>query len=141
MLVPKQQNGCWTRAANLMGWHQINREQSIYLHLDSLSDKIVAWFKNASQGWTANTVAMTQAWIDKDLHPRVITRDLQWGVPIPHIKELSYEKNKVFLLLIWCNSGLYEHYQNLHGRRWSWSAQLGAMVEESQGSEIVPISW
>jgi methionyl-tRNA synthetase len=54
------------------------RTKHLYLRLDSLADKIVAWFKGVSQGWTANAVAITQAWIDKGLHPRAITRDLRW---------------------------------------------------------------
>jgi methionyl-tRNA synthetase len=73
------------------------RTKHLFLRLDRLSDKIASWFNEASKGWTANAVSITQSWIDKGLYPRAITRDLRWGVPIPRLEGLSYEeyKNKV----------------------------------------------
>lgn len=61
------------------------RTKHLYLKLDALRDEIVAWFKTASQKgvWSSNCIQITQAWIDKGLKPRGITRDLKWGVPIP----------------------------------------------------------
>ncbi len=41
--------------------------------------------------WKANVVNFVQSYID-DLHPRAITRDLDWGVPVP----LEKAKGKVF---------------------------------------------
>jgi len=33
--------------------------------------------------WANNAIQMTQAWIRDGLHPRAITRDLKWGIPVP----------------------------------------------------------
>jgi methionyl-tRNA synthetase len=61
------------------------RVTDLYLRLDVLRDEIVEWFKKASHDgeWSSNCISITQSWIDKGLRPRGITRDLQWGVPIP----------------------------------------------------------
>ena len=77
------------------------RTKHLYLRLDALRDEIIAWFSSASKegDWSSNSIAITQAWIDKGLKPRAITRDLQWGVPIPKglpgLNDEEY-KNKVF---------------------------------------------
>lgn len=33
--------------------------------------------------WKANTRAMTKQWLDMGLRPRAVTRDLDWGIPVP----------------------------------------------------------
>ncbi|MCB1053087.1 MAG: methionine--tRNA ligase [Acidobacteria bacterium] len=64
------------------------------LDLASLQPELQAWFEQASkQGqWTRNAVQTTQAWLDRGLAPRPITRDLKWGIPVP---KPGFE-NKVF---------------------------------------------
>ena len=77
------------------------RTKHLYLRLDALRDEIVTWFKTASKdgAWSTNCTQITQAWIDKGLKPRGISRDLKWGVPIPKglpgLNDEEY-KNKVF---------------------------------------------
>lgn len=34
--------------------------------------------------WSQNAINTTQAWIKEGLKARCITRDLKWGVPVPH---------------------------------------------------------
>ena len=66
----------------------------LYIDLPKILPKLEAWMKDASAKgfWSNNAVQMTQAWIRDGLHPRAITRDLKWGIPVP--KE-GFE-NKVF---------------------------------------------
>jgi methionyl-tRNA synthetase len=45
-------------------------------------------------GWSANTMAITNTWIRDGLKARCITRDLQWGVPVP----LEHLKDKVLFV-------------------------------------------
>jgi methionyl-tRNA synthetase len=98
----------------------------LFLRLDSLADKIVTWFNEASQGWTANAVGITQSWIDKGLHPRAITRDLRWGVPIPHVKGLNSEDYASKVFYVWFDACIgypsitmnYTDGDNLDGRNW-----------------------
>lgn len=36
--------------------------------------------------WSQNAIQATKAWLKEGLKPRCITRDLKWGVPVPHEK-------------------------------------------------------
>lgn len=36
--------------------------------------------------WSQNAIQATNAWLKEGLKPRCITRDLKWGVPVPHEK-------------------------------------------------------
>ena len=66
----------------------------LYIDLPAILPKLESWMKDASvKGfWANNAVQMTQAWIRDGLHPRAITRDLKWGIPVP---KKGFE-NKVF---------------------------------------------
>jgi methionyl-tRNA synthetase len=94
--------------------------------LDSLSDKIVAWFEDASKGWTLNATTITQSWIDKGLHPRAITRDLSWGVPVPPVDGLNPEDYAFKVFYVWFDACIgypsitkcYTDGDNLDGRNW-----------------------
>lgn len=69
----------------------------MFLKLDRLQPDIESWFRDAHRkhGWTQNGVAITQSWLNKGLEGRSITRDLNWGVPIP----LPGYENKV--IYVW----------------------------------------
>ena len=73
----------------------------LFLRLDALNDKLVAWFSNAREGWTPNAVNITQSWLDKGLQPRAITRDLKWGVPIPKVEGLNSEDYASKVFYVW----------------------------------------
>ncbi|KAK4372805.1 hypothetical protein RND71_008189 [Anisodus tanguticus] len=47
---------------------------------------------SVSRGWSQNAIYTTHAWLREVLKSRCITRDLRWGVPVPHEKY----KEKVF---------------------------------------------
>ena len=53
--------------------------------LDKLQSRLEEWTKQsiADGKWSSNAVAMTNAWLRDGLKPRNITRDLEWGVPVP----------------------------------------------------------
>ena len=62
-----------------------------YLHLDKLQPKLEAWLEPRRASWKPNVLAQVDSWLeDRDaegtivgLRPRSITRDLDWGVPVP----------------------------------------------------------
>jgi methionyl-tRNA synthetase len=63
-------------------------------------DKFEAWLKEwliegHQDDWKANVYGQCKAWIDQGLQPRSITRDLDWGIPVP----LPDAKGKV--LYVW----------------------------------------
>jgi methionyl-tRNA synthetase len=51
-----------------------------FLRLDLFKDKLESWLE--TKAWKPNVVNFIKGYI-KDLHPRAITRDSTWGVPIP----------------------------------------------------------
>jgi methionyl-tRNA synthetase len=57
----------------------------LFLDLPKLQPKLEAWVaaQSAHGHWTQNAVTTTQAWLQRGLEPRAITRDLSWGVPVP----------------------------------------------------------
>lgn len=63
----------------------IRETKHLALALDKLQEQISAWVDTSSSKgeWSANTVGMTQGWLKEGLKPRMVTRDLKWGVPVP----------------------------------------------------------
>lgn len=51
-----------------------------FLMLDKMKDRLEAWVE--TKNWKANVVNFVKAYI-KELRPRAITRDSDWGIPIP----------------------------------------------------------
>jgi methionyl-tRNA synthetase len=66
----------------------------MFLDLPKLEPELKSWIaKSSEEGkWTANSIAITDGWIQSGLRPRCITRDLKWGTPVPHERF----KDKVF---------------------------------------------
>ena len=60
-----------------------------FLRLDLFKDRLNEWISKKS--WKSNVVNFIKGYID-DLHPRSITRDMSWGVPVP----LNDAQGKVF---------------------------------------------
>uniref|UniRef100_A0A671SDB5 Methionine--tRNA ligase, cytoplasmic n=1 Tax=Sinocyclocheilus anshuiensis TaxID=1608454 RepID=A0A671SDB5_9TELE len=72
----------------------IRSSKHLFLNLPKLEDELEQWLdKSTSSGdWTVNARHITRSWIRDGLKPRCITRDLQWGTPVPH----EDYKEKVF---------------------------------------------
>lgn len=73
---------------------RIRDTDHLFLELPLLKDKLEAYINEMSVagGWSQNAIQATNAWLREGLKPRCITRDLKWGVPVPHEKY----KDKVF---------------------------------------------
>ncbi|MER7283536.1 methionine--tRNA ligase [Dactylosporangium sp. NPDC000244] len=55
--------------------------EHFFLDLPAFADQLNAWL-DTREGWRPNVLKFSRNLID-DLQPRAITRDLEWGVPIP----------------------------------------------------------
>jgi len=57
----------------------------LYIDLPKLGDKLNQFLDTSSKvgHWSTNASSTTQGWLDRGLMARPITRDLQWGVPVP----------------------------------------------------------
>ncbi|MFC1521566.1 methionine--tRNA ligase [Elusimicrobiota bacterium] len=61
---------------------QIRNTKLHYFKLDKLSSSIEEYLKD-KQFWKSNVLNFTKNWIKEGLRERPITRDLNWGVPVP----------------------------------------------------------
>ncbi len=53
-----------------------------FLRLDAFSDWLREWLP-AREGWRDNVLNYCRGWLDEGLQERAITRDIDWGVPVP----------------------------------------------------------
>lgn len=60
----------------------------LFLELPLLKDKLEEYITKMSEAgsWSQNAIQITSTWLKEGLRPRCITRDLKWGVPVPHEK-------------------------------------------------------
>ena len=54
-----------------------------YLPLDEYEPWLKEWILEGHKEWKPNVYGQVKSWIDSGLQPRAVTRDLQWGVPVP----------------------------------------------------------
>lgn len=54
-----------------------------YLPLDQYEDWLKEWILEGHKEWKTNVYGQCKSWIDSGLQPRAVTRDLDWGVPVP----------------------------------------------------------
>ena len=54
-----------------------------YLPLNDYQQWLKAWILNGHKEWRSNVYGQCKSWLDLDLQPRAMTRDLDWGIPVP----------------------------------------------------------
>jgi len=55
-----------------------------YLPLDKIQeDWLQDWIMSKDGEWKKNVFGQCKSWLDQGLQPRAVTRDLDWGVPVP----------------------------------------------------------
>tara|TARA_R110001583_G_scaffold3806_2_gene23210 strand:- start:3337 stop:5367 length:2031 start_codon:yes stop_codon:yes gene_type:complete len=54
-----------------------------YLPLDKYEPYLKEWILEEHKEWKPNVYGQCKSWLDNGLHPRAVTRDLSWGVPVP----------------------------------------------------------
>jgi len=70
---------------------QLKETSQVYLQLNKHQDYLLKQFNAKKDKWTINAQNMTQRYFDEGLQDRAITRNLNWGVPVPD----SDDKSKV----------------------------------------------
>ncbi len=61
---------------------QIRDSEHMFLSLSSFTEQLGAWAREQSH-WKPNVASMTNRYLTEGLRDRAITRDLDWGVPVP----------------------------------------------------------
>ncbi len=54
-----------------------------YLPLDQYEGWLKEWILEEHKEWKPNVYGQCKSWLDNGLQPRAVTRDLDWGVPVP----------------------------------------------------------
>ncbi|MBI9065590.1 MAG: methionine--tRNA ligase, partial [Marinilabiliaceae bacterium] len=54
-----------------------------YLPLDKHEPFLKEWILEGHKEWKSNVYGQCKSWIDMGLQPRAVSRDLDWGVPVP----------------------------------------------------------
>ena len=61
----------------------IKRTKNWYLPLNDYQEWLKQWILTAHKEWRPNVYGQCKSWLDMDLQPRAMTRDLDWGIPVP----------------------------------------------------------
>jgi methionyl-tRNA synthetase len=65
-----------------------------FLDLPQFQERLAAWVAERGQHWRPAVLGFVQGWLKEGLRARAITRDLDWGVPIPLE---GYEDKRIYV--------------------------------------------
>ena len=54
-----------------------------YMPLDKWEPRLRKWILEDHKEWKTNVYGQCKSWLDGGLQPRAVTRDLNWGIPVP----------------------------------------------------------
>ncbi|KAG4966829.1 hypothetical protein JHK87_032480 [Glycine soja] len=109
----------------------------LFLELPLLKDRLEKYISEMSVvgGWSQNAIQTTNSWLREGLKPRCITRDLKWGVPVPHEKY----SDKVFY--VWFDAPIgYVSITSCYTRDWEkwWKNPENVELYQFMGKDNVP---
>ena len=101
-----------------------------FLPLDKYQDEwLGAWVEAQKESWKSNVFGQCKSWLDQGMQPRAITRDLNWGVPVP----LAGEEGKV--LYVWFDAPIgyisaSREWSEVSGKDWKpyWQDEQTQLV-------------
>ena len=73
---------------------EMRMTEHFFLDLPKLQPALEQWFSEEKDHWRQNTLASATSWLNEGLRARPITRDLDWGVPIPLE---GYEDKRIYV--------------------------------------------
>ena len=54
-----------------------------YMPLDQYQQFLEKWILQDHKNWKVNVYGQCKSWLDQGLQPRAVSRDLDWGIPVP----------------------------------------------------------
>jgi methionyl-tRNA synthetase len=73
---------------------ELRMTDHFFLDLPKLQEPLEQWLSQGKEHWRTNTLAFAMNWLKEGLRARAITRDLDWGVPIPLE---GYEDKRIYV--------------------------------------------
>lgn len=62
---------------------ELKRTVNWFLPLDAYQDQLTNFIQSKKDAWKSNVYGQCMSWLQQGLQPRAMTRDLDWGVPVP----------------------------------------------------------
>ena len=97
-----------------------------YLPLDKYEPWLRKWILDEHKEWKSNVYGQCKSWLDGGLQPRAVSRDLDWGVPVP----VDGAEGKV--LYVWFDApiGYISNTQELLPQSWEkwWKSDETRLV-------------
>ena len=97
-----------------------------YLPLDQYEPWLRDWILEQHKEWKSNVYGQCKSWLDGGLQPRAVSRDLDWGVPVP----VEGAEGKV--LYVWFDApiGYVSNTQELLPQSWKkwWKSEESRLV-------------
>ena len=97
-----------------------------YLPLDQYEAWLSEWILEGHKEWRSNVYGQCKSWIDGGLQPRAVSRDLNWGVPVP------VEGSEGKVLYVWFDApiGYISNTQELLPQTWEkwWKSEDTKLV-------------
>ena len=97
-----------------------------YLPLDQYEKWLSEWILDGHKEWRSNVYGQCKSWIDGGLQPRAVSRDLNWGVPVP------VEGSEGKVLYVWFDApiGYISNTQELLPETWEkwWKSEDTKLV-------------
>uniref|UniRef100_A0A1A9UV52 Methionine--tRNA ligase, cytoplasmic n=1 Tax=Glossina austeni TaxID=7395 RepID=A0A1A9UV52_GLOAU len=115
----------------------IRSSEQMFIDLPKIEKKLEGWVKEFEYGWSNNAREITRAWLREGLKPRCITRDLKWGIPVPH---QGFEQ-KVFY--VWFDApfgyiSMTKRYTKEYKQWWQPSKGIDVQLYQFMAKDNVP---
>ena len=62
---------------------EMRKTKHWYLPLDRYQEWLEQWILKGHPEWRSNVYGQCKSWLDGGLKPRAVSRDLDWGIPVP----------------------------------------------------------
>jgi methionyl-tRNA synthetase len=73
---------------------ELRDSEHFFLRLSAYNDRVKQWLSTDKQHWRKNVINFALGVLEQGLHDRAITRDLEWGIPIP---VEGYEGKRIYV--------------------------------------------
>ncbi|MFJ4810822.1 methionine--tRNA ligase [Streptomyces longwoodensis] len=126
---------------------EIRETKHLFLLQSTLAGEVEAWVDERADNWPVLASSIARKWLTEGLHDRAITRDLDWGVPVPADTwpDLAAE-GKVFY--VWFDAPIEyigatkewsdQDPENRDWRSWWWESDADVHYTQFMGKDNVP---
>jgi methionyl-tRNA synthetase len=73
---------------------ELRESEHFFLRLSAYNDRVKEWLSTDKPHWRKNVINFALGVLEQGLHDRAITRDLEWGIPIP---VEGYEGKRIYV--------------------------------------------